>query len=104
MRPAAGLLLPQPLAPCAPPSNGWVVIRLGTYRAESSAEVDEPSRFISRFRPFCRKVRKKLRLWRTLRPVGAHPARRRNTKLTLLRHSQPRMVQSAVRTGAVSPG
>ena len=39
---AAGLSLPQPLAPCAPPSDGWVVIRLGANRAESSAEVDEP--------------------------------------------------------------
>jgi hypothetical protein len=57
---AAGLSLPQPLV--APPSDGWVVIRLGAYRAESSAEVDELSRFISRLKPFCRKARKKQQL------------------------------------------
>ena len=41
---AAGLSLLQPLVP----SDGRVVIRLGAYRAESSAEVDKLPRFISR--------------------------------------------------------
>jgi hypothetical protein len=57
---AAGLSLPQPLV--APPSDGWVVIRLGAYRAKSTAEVGELLRFISRLKPFCRKIKKKQRL------------------------------------------
>jgi len=35
---AAGLSLPQPLV--APPSDGWVAVRLGACRAEYSAEAD----------------------------------------------------------------
>src|SRR5262249_33891445 len=43
----------------------WVVIRLVPTGLDPARKWMRPSRFISRLRPFCRKVRKKQRLWRT---------------------------------------
>jgi flagellum-specific ATP synthase len=73
------------------------LIRPGAYRTGSSAEVDEAIALHNQS-----KVRKKQRLWRTATSSSSGSCGRRNTKLTLLRHSPPEWSRAWVAPGGAA--
>ena len=80
------------------------LIRLGAYRTGSSAEVDEAIALHNLWKLSWRKVRKrkKQRLWRTATSSSSGSCGRRNTKLTLLRHSPPEWSRAWVAPGGAA--